>query len=124
MFRRGGLRWLCQPPTGTPRLLRNRSCAAASREHLVAEGAVKPQADPRSRSSGERIGTQRYAISAAVDAARSLAAAGRQDSARRAVARARGLIPGGQGAELPAIEGIDTDALQAMQKLRAANCGG
>jgi hypothetical protein len=55
---------------------------------------------------------QRYAIDAAVDAARAFLAAGRQDSARRAAARARArareLIPDGQGGSMLPIDGLST----------------
>jgi DNA-binding NarL/FixJ family response regulator len=57
------------------------------------------------------IGALRYAVEAAVDAARAFVAAGRQDSARRAAARARELHVPDQGGELPAIDGLDATAV-------------
>jgi len=86
--------------------------AAAYARHAAARLADDGPALIVAAAEFERIGTRRHAILAAVDAARSFAAAGRQDSARRAVARARQLIPSSQGVELPPIEGIDADAVQ------------
>jgi DNA-binding CsgD family transcriptional regulator len=54
----------------------------------------------------EDIGTHRYALECAAAAAEAFAAAGRQDSARRAAARMRAL-DAGQGGFLPAIRGLD-----------------
>lgn len=56
------------------------------------------------------IGALRYAVEAASDAATTYLAAGRQDSARRAAARARELHVPDQGAELPRIDGLDATA--------------
>ena len=58
------------------------------------------------------IGALRYAVEAASDAAAAFIAAGRQDSARRAAARARELHVDGQGAELPPIDGLDATAVE------------
>jgi DNA-binding NarL/FixJ family response regulator len=57
------------------------------------------------------IGTQRYAMEAAASAASSFLRAGRQDSARRAAARARELHLHDQGSPPPYIDGLDTDAI-------------
>ena len=57
------------------------------------------------------IGALRYAVEAASDAASAFVAAGRQDSARRAAARARELHVPDQGAELPPIDGLDATAV-------------
>jgi len=57
------------------------------------------------------IGALRYAVEAASDAATEYVAAGRQDSARRAAARARQLHVPDQGAELPRIDGLDATAV-------------
>jgi ATP/maltotriose-dependent transcriptional regulator MalT len=85
---------------------------AAYAGHAAARLAGDGRALMDASAEFERIGTQRYALSAAIDAARLFAAAGRQDSARQAVARARDLIPRGQGGVLPAIEGIDPGAVE------------
>jgi DNA-binding NarL/FixJ family response regulator len=57
------------------------------------------------------IGALRYAVEAASDAATAYLSAGRQDSARRAAARAHELHPPDQGAELPQIDGLDATAI-------------
>jgi DNA-binding NarL/FixJ family response regulator len=57
------------------------------------------------------IGAVRYAVEAASDAASVFVADGRQDSARRAAARARDLHVPDQGAELPPIDGLDATAI-------------
>jgi DNA-binding CsgD family transcriptional regulator len=55
----------------------------------------------------EKIGALRYAMTAAVHAARTFLDDGRQDSARRAASRARELHVPGQGTDPPTIDGID-----------------
>jgi DNA-binding NarL/FixJ family response regulator len=57
------------------------------------------------------IGALSYGVEAAGDAAAAFIAAGRQDSARRAAARARELHVPDQGAELPPIDGLDAIAV-------------
>jgi DNA-binding NarL/FixJ family response regulator len=57
------------------------------------------------------IGTLVYAMEAAADAATIFLAGGRNDSARRAAARARELHVPGQGTVAPAIDGLDSDAI-------------
>jgi ATP/maltotriose-dependent transcriptional regulator MalT len=57
------------------------------------------------------IGALRYAVEAATDAASAFVAAGRQDSARRAAARAREVHVSDQGARLPPIDGLDATAI-------------
>ena len=57
------------------------------------------------------IGALRYAMNAATQAASALVDAGRQDSARRAAARARELHVPDQGAEPPRIDGLDELAI-------------
>jgi DNA-binding CsgD family transcriptional regulator len=57
------------------------------------------------------IGALRYGVEAATDAATAFVAGGRQDSARRAAARARHLHVPEQGAELPRIDGLDVTAI-------------
>jgi DNA-binding NarL/FixJ family response regulator len=62
------------------------------------------------------IGALRYAVDAASDAAAAYVAAGRQDSARRAAARARQLHIPDQGADLPAIDGLDATAVDLTRR--------
>ena len=57
------------------------------------------------------IGARLYAMRAASDAAAQFAATGRQDSARRAAARASELHVPGQGTEPPVIDGVDSVAV-------------
>ena len=57
------------------------------------------------------IGALRYAVEAARDAASAFVAAGRQESARRAAARARQLHVPDQGAEFLTIDGLDAIAI-------------
>ena len=57
------------------------------------------------------IGADRYAMEAAVDAAAAFVAEAREDSARRAAARARGLHAEGHGAPFPRIDGLDSVAI-------------
>jgi hypothetical protein len=56
------------------------------------------------------VGALRYAVEAASDAATAYLSARRQDSARRAAARARELHVPDQGAELPRIDGLAATA--------------
>jgi DNA-binding NarL/FixJ family response regulator len=56
------------------------------------------------------IGALRYAVEAASDAAAVFIGTGREDSARRAAARARALHEHDQGGELPRIDGLDATA--------------
>jgi DNA-binding CsgD family transcriptional regulator len=62
------------------------------------------------------IGALRYAVEAATDAAVALLSQGRQDSARRASARARELHASDQGAELPPIDGLDVTAVDLTRR--------
>ncbi len=57
------------------------------------------------------IGALRYAMEAAVHAAEAFVRDGRQDSARRAAARAEELHAPNQGAPLPAVDGLDATAV-------------
>jgi DNA-binding NarL/FixJ family response regulator len=57
------------------------------------------------------IGTLVYAMEAATDAATVFLAGGRNDSARRAAARARELHVPGQGTVAPAIDGLGSEAI-------------
>jgi DNA-binding NarL/FixJ family response regulator len=58
------------------------------------------------------IGVLRYAMEAAAQASSIFAAEGRQDSARRAAARARDLHARGQEGTPPRLEGVDADAVE------------
>ena len=62
------------------------------------------------------IGALRYAVEAATDAAGAFLSQGRQDSARRAAARARQLHVPDQGGELPPIDGLDTTAVDVTRR--------
>ncbi len=62
------------------------------------------------------IGADAYAMEAAVDAARRFVAEGREDSARRAATRARELFAPDQGAEFPAIDGLDAVATELTRR--------
>jgi DNA-binding CsgD family transcriptional regulator len=64
----------------------------------------------------EAIGAFLYAAEAAVHAAELFVAAGRSDSARRAAARARELVPGKQGGSLGPIDGLDGDAVELTRR--------
>ena len=59
----------------------------------------------------EAIGAKRYAMEAAVDAATVFLVEGREDSARRAAARARALHEPGQGGAFPEIDGLGSTAV-------------
>ena len=58
------------------------------------------------------IGTDVYAMEAAIGAARCFIAQGRQDSGRRAAVRARELYAPDQGSEFPVIDGLDGVTVQ------------
>ncbi len=62
------------------------------------------------------IGALRYAVEAATDAAVAFLSQGRQDSARRAAARARQLHVPDQGGELPPIDGLDAAAVDLTRR--------
>jgi DNA-binding NarL/FixJ family response regulator len=62
------------------------------------------------------IGALRYAVEAATDAAVAFLSQGRQDSARRAAARARQLHVADQGGELPPIDGLDAAAVDLTRR--------
>jgi DNA-binding NarL/FixJ family response regulator len=57
------------------------------------------------------IGALVYGVEAAVQAAEAFVRMGREDSARRAVARARELFVAGQGVEFPEVDGLDSVAV-------------
>jgi DNA-binding CsgD family transcriptional regulator len=62
------------------------------------------------------IGALRYGLEAALHAARTFLAAGREDSARRAVKRARELHASDQGTELPEVDGLDSAATDLTRR--------
>lgn len=80
-------------------------------EARAAHACALAQRDgPALVEAGERlakIGCDAAAVEAIVAAARAFLVDGRHDSARRAAVRARELHPGGQGWELPMIDGLD-----------------
>jgi DNA-binding NarL/FixJ family response regulator len=83
---------------------------AAYVEHAVALAARDAPGLRRAAETMAAIGARRYGMEAAVQAAETFLAEGRQDSARRAVALARELHVPGQGAEFPEIDGLDATA--------------
>src|SRR6202012_4077535 len=62
------------------------------------------------------IGADAYAMEAAVSAARQFVAEGREDSARRAVTRAREFFAPDQGAEFPTIDGLGVVATELTRR--------
>lgn len=81
-------------------------------QHATAKAARDGSALLQAADEMAAIGALRYAVEAASDAAGAFVAAGRQDSARRAAARARELHAADQGGELPAIDGLDATAVE------------
>ena len=63
-----------------------------------------------------QLGALRYATEAAADASTAFMGAGRQDSARRAVARARDLFIDGQGGFMPAVAVLDGSAVNLTSR--------
>jgi DNA-binding NarL/FixJ family response regulator len=95
-------------------LLRERCDArlvAAYAAHTQALGARDGSALLAGAEELADIGAFRYAMEAAADAARTFAADGRQDSARRAAARSHELYALGQGGRPPEIDGVDSAAI-------------
>jgi DNA-binding CsgD family transcriptional regulator len=84
---------------------------AAYARHASAKAACDGAALLEAADEMAAIGALSYALEAARDAAAAFVAAGRQDSARRAAAQVRELHVPDQGAELPAIDGLDAIAL-------------
>jgi DNA-binding CsgD family transcriptional regulator len=64
----------------------------------------------------EQMGAQMYACEAAAQAAQLFVDQGRRDSARRAAARSRELFVEDQGRELPAIDGLETTAVELTSR--------
>ena len=86
--------------------------ASAYAQHTLAAAAHDGARLLDAAGEFERIGALRYATEAAADAASAFAQAGRQDSARRAAARSRELFGRGQDGTLPAIDGVDREAVE------------
>jgi len=80
--------------------------AAAYADHAEALAARDGERLLASAEEFAGIGTLRYAVECAAEAAEVFAAEGRQDSARRAATRSRELDPG-QGGFLPPIRGLE-----------------
>ena len=85
--------------------------AAAYVEHITACAAGDGASLMRVTDELAAIGVTRYATEAAAHAAEAFAAEGRQDSARRAVARCRELHALGEGGWLSPIRGVDADSV-------------
>jgi DNA-binding NarL/FixJ family response regulator len=66
----------------------------------------------------ESIGSVSYALEAAAHAAELLAEAGREDSARRASARARALLERTEGRVAPHVAGIDATQVELTTRER------
>jgi len=90
--------------------------AAAYAAHAAARAAADGAALMTASSEFADIGAIRYATEAAADAARAFMNAGRQDSARRAAARAHELFAPGQGGSPPVINGLTGPAIGLTQR--------
>ena len=107
---------------GSPRRGRwwHRSASSSTRCDARLTAAYADHAEALAAADGPRllacadefedIGVPRLALECAAEAAQTFAAAGRQDSARRAATRMRELDPG-QGGFLPAVSGLDDAAM-------------
>ncbi|MBV9337656.1 MAG: helix-turn-helix transcriptional regulator [Solirubrobacterales bacterium] len=91
---------------------------AAYAAHAAALGARDGEALLAIVDEMEAIGALRYATEAAAHAASAFAAAGRQDSARRAATRSRELLARGEGGIPPPIEGVDGAAISLTKRER------
>ena len=89
-------------------------CDARATEAYAAHAAARAVGDGGALLAASdtlaAIGMRRYAMEAAVEAAGAFAEAGREDSARRAAARAGDLHVPGQGTDPPAVAGLDASA--------------
>jgi DNA-binding NarL/FixJ family response regulator len=81
-------------------------------QHGAAKAARDGAALMEAAEEMAAIGALCYAVEAASDAAAAFLSAGREDSARRAAARARQLHVPDQGAELPRIDGHDAATVE------------
>jgi DNA-binding CsgD family transcriptional regulator len=86
--------------------------ASAYAQHVLAAAAHDGARLLDAADEFERIGALRYATEAAAEAASAFVQAGRQDSTRRAAARARALFAQGQDGTLPSIDGVDREAVE------------
>ena len=109
---------------GAPAASHLERMAARSQSRLVTayarHGSAKAAWDGAGLSDAAEemaaIGALRYAVEAATDAAVAFLSRGRQDSARRAAARARQLHVPDQGGELPPIDGLDATAVDLTRR--------
>ena len=85
-------------------------------EHGLAKAARDGAALMDAADEMAAIGALGYAVEAATDAAAAFLSQGRQDSARRAAARARQLYVPNQGAELPPIDGLHASAVDLTRR--------
>jgi DNA-binding NarL/FixJ family response regulator len=85
-------------------------------QHGLAKAAADGAALIDAAEEMAAIGALRYAVEAATDAGVAFLSRGRQDSARRAAARARQLHVPDQGAELPPIDGLDATAVDLTRR--------
>ena len=89
-------------------------CDARSADAYAAHAAARAAGDGAAllAASGdlEAIGMRRYAMEAAAEAAAAFVRAGREDSARRAAARAGELHVAGQGSDPPVVDGLGAAA--------------
>jgi ATP/maltotriose-dependent transcriptional regulator MalT len=83
---------------------------SAYAQHATAKAAADGAQLLAAAEEMAQIGALRYAVEAASEAAAEFVKAGREDSARRAAARAKALHVPDQGGELPAIDGLDATA--------------
>jgi DNA-binding CsgD family transcriptional regulator len=89
---------------------------AAYAAHSVARANHDGQALLTVADQMAAIGADAYAMEAAADAARQFLIEGREDSARRAAARARELFAAGQDGEVPTIDGLDGVATELTRR--------
>ncbi len=89
-------------------------CDARSADAYAAHAAARAAGDGAGLLAAsadlEAIGMRRYAMEAAAEAAATFVRAGREDSARRAAARAGELHAAGQGADPPVVDGLGATA--------------
>ena len=89
-------------------------CDARSADAYTAHAAARAAGDGAGLLAAsadlEAIGMRRYAMEAAAEAAATFVRAGREDSARRAAARAGELHAAGQGADPPVVDGLGATA--------------
>ncbi len=84
--------------------------------HALAAAARDGEALVRAGEQFAAIGCGAVAVEALLAGAQRFVEEGRVDSARRAAARARALHPGGQGWELPVIDGLDDVAVELTRR--------